>query len=518
MGRQAASLRVSSSVLIYGPILLILGLLAVHVLGAWQDFAAAIASPLEIDYGEGIVWQQAVLIPGPSMYSRSQSLPFIVFHYPPLFHLITRALAYVMPSVLAAGRLVSVMSTLSISVCVAATVGVAVRVPGQPYSLTDLLAMAIAAMLLLCLHAVHVWGMVMRVDATAIAFAMAGVLVGAAGNGRFAPTLIGLLLCLCAVFTKQTQVSAGIALFLVTLLRNPRSALLAALIVGTIGLGALGLLQWITHGGFLLNIVGYNINRFSLQSFYNTYWAERSSLFVAIPALASIPVLLNPMRDSASGEQGCRVGLRARLIARLANRAVACRALLATYVFFSTCTLVMTFKSGSNFNYLFEWLVVACAIVGVALADLAWGAVGRRGSAGLLALLMPILVYLVFMPARLATYLHDPNALALSQELVERIASASKPVASDNMTLLMQAGKRVIYEPAIVTELAETGLWDEAPLVNMIQAHGFAFIITAGDAQVQASRRTVAVKAAIEAAYPKVEQLGPQIWVNLPPA
>ena len=42
---------------------------------------------------EGIVWQQAMLIPGPRMYGDITQYPFIVFHYPPVYHLLSRALS-----------------------------------------------------------------------------------------------------------------------------------------------------------------------------------------------------------------------------------------------------------------------------------------------------------------------------------------------------------------------------------------------------------------------------------------
>jgi hypothetical protein len=51
---------------------------------------------------------------------------------------------------------------------------------------------------------------------------------------------------------------------------------------------------------------------------------------------------------------------------------------------------------------------------------------------------------------------------------VDRIAAAKKPVALEDMTLLMRGGRPVIFEPAIVIELASLGRWDQEPLVNMI--------------------------------------------------
>jgi hypothetical protein len=107
--------------------------------------------------------------------------------------------------------------------------------------------------------------------------------------------------------------------------------------------------------------------------------------------------------------------------------------------------------------------------------------------------------------------------LAQQVALVKRIAATQKPVASENMILLMRAGKLVIFEPAIATELASVGQWDEAPLIEMIRALGFAFMITTDNAVGGTPRRTPAVDAAMREAYPQVEQAGPKLWLNLPP-
>ena len=48
---------------------------------------------------------------------------------------------------------------------------------------------------------------------------------------------------------------------------------------------------------------------------------------------------------------------------------------------------------------------------------------------------------------------------------------------SENMTLLYRAGKEVPFEPAIVAGLAETGAWDETPLIEMIRKRTFSAMI-----------------------------------------
>jgi len=84
------------------------------------------------------------------------------------------------------------------------------------------------------------------------------------------------------------------------------------------------------------------------------------------------------------------------------------------------------------------------------------------------------------------------------------------------MTLLIRAGKPVIFEPVIATELASLGRWDQGPLVNMIRSGGFAFMITTEDTPGGSLHRTPAVDAAMRRAYPRVERFGPELWLHLP--
>jgi hypothetical protein len=246
----------------------VLALLSVHTAGVILDFMASIRYPFQWDYGEGIVWQQAVLIPGPRMYSNSQGLPFIVFHYPPLYYLLARAALWLQPDFLSAGRLVSSLSTGLIAISVAGLVWISARCPSPPIARVEFAIALAAGLLVFCLHAVRNWGVLMRVDMAAIAFGMMGLVVGAWANGRFCGTAIALMLCVASVFTKQTQLPVGVAVFVVALLSNPRGALAAAALAGIFGLGVLGLMQGLTEGGFLHHIIGYNINGLSPRHAY----------------------------------------------------------------------------------------------------------------------------------------------------------------------------------------------------------------------------------------------------------
>jgi hypothetical protein len=173
--------------------------------------------------------------------------------------------------------------------------------------------------------------------------------------------------------------------------------------------------------------------------------------------------------------------------------------------------LSTVFKSGGSSNYMLEWLTIGCVLIGVLLCDLS----GRRRD---FALATGVIILAVLpLPLR---QMPDPLPQAMLDEqaaLVRRIAAAGKPVASEEMTLLMRAGKPVIFEPFMVTELAALGKWDETPLVGMIRSRGFAFMITGDDRAGGTSRRSSAVDAAMRAASPLAERIGAlDLWLHLP--
>lgn len=487
----------------------LLALLSVHMAGVFLDFIATVHYPFQLNYGEGIVWQQAMLIPGPRMYSNSQDLPFIVFHYPPLYYLLARAALSIQPDFLSAGRLVSSLSAVLIALSVAGLVWISARRLRGSIATVEFAIVVAAGMLVVCLHAVRSWGLLMRVDMAAIALGMIGQFVGAWANGRFWGTTVALLICVASVFTKQTQLPVGIAVFLIAWLLNPRSALAAAAIAGIFGLSALGLIQGLTGGGFLHNIIGYNVNSLAPRHAYWVFWPERSSFpFMLLMLMAAGTTLLGLCHQRPADLRRFAVGqLLSRL--RLADRATTARGMLLLHFALASLVLFTSLKAGASENYLLDWLCVGCVLIGVLLCDL----VGFEWRFSLLATLL--ILGVLYLPFRLPD-LYPQKRLDLQTALVSRIAAADKPVASEDMTLLMRAGKPVVFEPAIVTQLASLGRWNESPLVNMIRSGGFAFMITGDNRPGGSSVRTLAVDAAMREAYPRVEQVDRYLWLHQP--
>lgn len=482
------------------PLLILVFVLGFRAIGVLLDFRAAIGYPFGLEYGEGIVWQQALQVPGPHMYGNSQTLPFIAFHYPPLYYLLVRAARWIEPEFLAAGRLVSAASAVAIAAAVAALVRIANR---RRDAVADVAIPVAAALLVLCLDPVRSWGAWMRVDTAAVALGMVGLVVAARADGRFWGVLAALLCCTASVFTKQTQLPAGIAVFAIALLRNPRGALGAAAIAASVALAALGFLEFVSGGGFLHNIVGDNINRYALKYAIGTLWPERGTFpFMAlmVAAAAATAIAVNRRLPAAAG-------FLARF--RAADPATAARTMVLVHFVLASAMLFTLAKSGSSSNYLLDWLCVGGVLIGCALGDLSASDRGFFAAATLLVLAA------LTLPVRQIPDRFSPELIDQQTRLVARIAAADKPVASEDMSLLMLAGKGVFFEPAIVTELADVGRWDETPLVDMIRRDGFAFMITTDDIRGGSAHRSPAVDAAMRAAYPQVEHIGP-FWLRLP--
>ena len=88
--------------------------------------------------------------------------------------------------------------------------------------------------------------------------------------------------------------------------------------------------------------------------------------------------------------------------------------------------------------------------------------------------------------------------------MIKEIAHSPRPVISDDMVLLVRAGREVSIEPATFRQLTATGSWDQTYFLQLLSNHAFEFAIILDEKEYAAE-----MLAAIAQAYPKVEQLGP---------
>ncbi len=474
-------------------LLLLLGIAAPHAGGAIADAVLAIHYPYEIAYGEGVVWEQAALMGGPRAYSSSTELPFIVFHYPPVYHLLVLVVGTWTPDLLMAGRIVSTVAMGIFGLVIGAIVYAATSGGDRRVRIGTAIAMALVAVAIPNIRAV---GLLMRVDLVANALGPIALLVAFTGRPGMLRTAAALVIATLAVFTKQTELAAGITIVAVLARTRPRDTAIATLLVGAAGAAVLAGLEYATGGGFLTHLITYNLNRYDWAGWPGRLAGEGGNLPL-IAAVLGVAVMCAGRRGGGFGPGRTPLAGAVMLYGAL-----------------NLLGILALAKSGASFNYLNGLYGAGLMVFGIGLVHLLAGRV--RDVAVGTGLAAVVAGWLALQPIqRVGQYL----ALQGGDEqarLIQAIAAADRPVLSDDLVLTIRAGRRVLVEPAIVTELALTGRWDERPLIELIRRGGIAFVISDGP-RTDISRRTPGVLAAINAAFPRVQQVTNRHWLHLPP-
>ena len=483
-----------------GTFLLIAGLLYF----AWAEARCAravLAYPFGLDYGEGIVWQQAMLIPGPRMYGSIDHLPFLVFHYPPVYHLASRAVMAFGVDPLAAGRIVSLAATAVIAISIAWLV--AAELAGRVSRSSVLVGAVTGALLPLSLGPVEAWFDRMRVDMLAIALAFVGVAFVVRSERQPAWLALAMPAFVLSIYTRQTELAAPASALLVLLLIRPRATILAGIGGAVLGLCALALLEWATAGGFLRHIISYNINTWTFALLLTRLRFQASYAVLPVLAVIGLAVLWLRRRDETLARGGD------------ASRYTIVLPIITVWLLLSLIMMVATVgKNGSDVNYFIEPMCVCAVAVGL-LIGRCWqavaGSLGRRDMALRLGLVFATVALVGVMAKRrpVCYAVQDPGLISIQQNLVREIAKQDRPVLSEDMVLSLRAGKEVPIEMAIFHELALKGQWDQRRLTDLIDSHAFAFLVTTPDKTYTPLRYTPEVMAAIERAYPRVETRGP---------
>ena len=241
-----------------------IGLLFAMLLYRAVEFAAtgfaAVHYPWGLDYGEGIVWQQARSIFTPEAYGPIDQFPAIVFHYTPLYHAVASQVAGALGTdELGTGRAISLLSTLVAAL--AAGVIAAMLVTGRRRKQDRWLAGSAACLLVFTFVPIIDWAQLMRVDMLAFALSLLGLVAAFMAIDRPRLILVASLLFVAAIYTKQTAIAAPVATFAVLLATRPKLALQGIATCTALGVAALIGLSWVTDGGFYRHIFLYNVNR-----------------------------------------------------------------------------------------------------------------------------------------------------------------------------------------------------------------------------------------------------------------
>jgi hypothetical protein len=395
--------------------------------------------PYQLEYYEGEVLQYAqTLARGQLPYAASPTLPWVPHIYGPVYPALWAALIPLAPpGSFWPGRLVAVVGLWLAAGCLVLLVQ---RLSGQGR------AALVAAGVFLWFPLVRAWTADARVDTLAVGLTLAGFTVFLLGSPR--ARVWGSLLFVLAVGTKQTMLAAPLAAYLALWLQGERRSAAGhlALFLGLI-LAACAVLQGASHGGFLRDTVLANMNKWSLQAAHRAFrdFFRDGPLLLAVALALAISALAHPKYRA-----------------------------LGLYQFFALAVACTVGKVGAEPIYFLETTALAAVFLGLAFAPPSpLGVPSRRGAPLLPALVLAQLALIWIVP-QLAPQRGPSQDEA---RLAQLVRAQPGEVLSENLGVVVQAGKTLWVDPFVSTQMALAGRWSQEPLLGMIRERRFQMVI-----------------------------------------
>jgi hypothetical protein len=371
--------------------------------------------------------QSAMLARDARLYYSLQDYPYTVCAYMPVYYLLEAVLHLAGLPTRTAGRLISFTAFLALLVFAWRIV--------RLYT-DDARYAWLAALLAGSTPLLLTWGTVGQVDMLAVASSLAAFYFfsrwwrsGDATLGR-AGTF-----ALAALFVKQTMIAAPAAMFVLLLIRRPRTALRFACAVGGVALALVVSINTLLNGRFLLNTVLTNIN----------------------------PFVLDKLHDQL-GYFGVALGILL-FTAMLGVRAARGRALSAPFLYLALALSVLLLtcaKLGSDSNYQLESaiLIIICACISLhALDFFPRVACGSKHWVTLLpiALAMQFMIGFWMTGLALAARVTNEQQLTAETQALRPYLQADGRVISTEVNATHQIRGAIDHEPLIYTLLVDAG-------------------------------------------------------------
>ncbi len=425
-----------------------LGLLAaLHLAVLAYHLGLTLAFPYDLNYGEGYVLNDAIrLSRGESLYIDLQQFPMVRSPYPPLFPLVWSFLQPLAGPAFWPGRLLSALSLA----------GIGALVGWNAWRVRCGIWPAVAAVGLVAASPfVYQWAGYARVDMLALLFAVGGV-VTAQWIGGSRGVILSAVLCGLAVWTKQTTITAAVAVGIAYMLRSWRFGATFALLIGVPSVLVAGVLNAATAGEFVRHVLAGNAS--------NPVIPLRAAVYVAAFLILDLPAVI-------ASVWWLRRGLTGR------------PSPIALYLPIALLAAVSAGNGGSSVNYLIE------PVLAVALAvPLAWRALPRDAALAAPMLAVVQLALLVHWPNSFGTsYLgenalgHTPTAAdaAIGAHLDSVVLNAPGEVIAEPAGFALRNGRPVYLQPIDLRAEQLQGRWRSEPLTSALASGRFSDLITA---------------------------------------
>jgi len=472
----------------------LLACLIVNLMVFASTTIATVLFPYGVDYGEAPLIDQAKrIIAGQTLYKATlDEPPYVIANYPPLYPLLIAGIgAITRLPFLQVGRIISLLAALVSGLIVG---WFAYRLSGSEFS------GLLAATLFLGNPFVMRWSSIARVDLLALALSLLALWM-LYTRWHSWPWLAGALICLLAsICTRQTYALAAPMAGAIWLWHHDRRRallLIALLILACLSL--FGLLNFVTRGGFYLNVVVANMNRYRVSRTL-AVGAMLLRIWPIVFAIAGVEMArILKTYQRGGGRRGGGTAERPLLRYGLMPYSVG--------AFLSALTVG---KIGSNVNYFLELMAALAIWIAAALAWQPERKTSRQRTILLLTLCQVawVLGASLWLQSAMVARWRD---LAKYDELYRQVKAATVqgPVlADDYLDMVVRAGQRIYLQPFEYQQLNEAGIWDPSALIEEIRAQRFPLILlNRPGSAICAERWAPPVIAAIEENYEGIERL-----------
>jgi len=435
-------------------------LAALHIGVLAYHLGLTLAFPYDLNYGEGYVLNDAIrLSRGESLYVDLQQFPMVRSPYPPLFPLVWSVFQSIAGPVFWPGRLLSVLSL----------VGIGLFVGWNAWRLRlGIWPSVVAVGLVAGSPFVYQWAGYARVDMLALLGAVGGVVAAQWVGGRRG-VLLSAVLCGLAIWTKQTTITAAVAVGIALTLRSWRCGAAFALLIGVPSLFVVLALNAATAGEFAQHVLAGNST--------NPLIPLRAAVYVAAFVILDLPAVV-------AGLWWLRRGL---------TRAPSP---IAVYLPIALLAAVSAGNGGSSVNYLIEPVLAVALVV-----PFAWRAVPREAALAAPLLAAVQLAVLVHWPNSFGTtYLgesalgHTPTQVdaAIGAHLDSVVQAASGEVIAEPAGFALRNGRPVYLQPIDLRAEQLQGRWRSEPLTAALASGRFSEVITAYNLFPADAERTIA--------------------------
>lgn len=391
--------------------------------------------PYQIDYGEGYNLFFTKLWASGTWNWDISTEPYITLMYGPVYFILTVPFTWLFGLNFAVGRTMMAIATAVSCVFVGLIV--------YQIAKSKLLAL-LGGLLPLTQPIIRDWGMQSRVDPLATMFSIIGIWIVVKFKDSKWFWLSPIFLTL-SFYTKVNMV--GIVAVVVFLLFSKKWK---KLITFTIVTGMLTLVPLLAYRPLLDHMIFYN---------YMPRWD------FAIQILLPITMFLVPIAGI----------LLIGLYYMKWNKSTLTTIWMIGAVVISSLLLI---KKGSSHNYYLE-AVCAISVIGVLglplLSEYLCKLYQWRWAGALVAVAMILPIVTTINPHVFP--MPDAEYTRAVEDVIELIGDTEEPVPTENAGLVVIAGKELLVEPMLFTNMANMGRWDESKYVHDIETQRFDYLV-----------------------------------------